>query len=50
VPRTADRIVVVEFATVELAREFCHSATYQAAREKRLPAADFKMVLLEGAN
>ncbi len=44
----ADRIVVVEFDSKARAREFYHSAAYQAAREKRLPAADFKMVLLEG--
>jgi uncharacterized protein (DUF1330 family) len=46
----ADRIVVVEFETAARARDFYHSAAYQAAREKRLPAADFKMVLLEGAS
>ena len=46
---SADRIVVVEFETAEQAREFYHSAAYQAARAKRLPAAEFRMTLLEGA-
>ena len=42
------RIVVVEFPTAEDARAFYHSAAYRAARQKRLGAADFNMVLLEG--
>jgi uncharacterized protein (DUF1330 family) len=46
----ADRIVVVEFDTAEQAREFYHSAAYQAARAKRLSAAEFRMTLLEGAS
>ncbi len=44
----ADRVVIVEFETAKRAREFYHSATYQAARQKRLHAAEFKMLLLEG--
>jgi uncharacterized protein (DUF1330 family) len=44
----ADRVVVVEFDTPALAREFYHSARYQAAKEKRRGAARFKMLLLEG--
>lgn len=44
----ADRAALVEFDTAEAARAFYHSATYQAAREKRLGAAEFRMVLLEG--
>lgn len=43
------RIVVVEFPTVAQARDFYHSAAYQAAKAKRATAADFTMVLLEGA-
>lgn len=43
------RIVVVEFPTVAQARDFYHSAAYQAAKAKRVKAAEFKMVLLEGA-
>ena len=45
----AHRIVVVEFVSVEVAREFYHSAAYKAARQKRMGAAEFKMLLLEGA-
>jgi uncharacterized protein (DUF1330 family) len=44
----ANRITIVEFDTVEHAREFYHSAAYQAARKKRLSAAEFRMTLLEG--
>lgn len=44
----ADRIVIVGFETAAKAREFHNSAAYQAAREKRLGAADFTMLLLEG--
>jgi len=44
----ADRVALVEFATAEAARAFYHSAAYQAAREKRLGKAEFRMVLLEG--
>jgi uncharacterized protein (DUF1330 family) len=45
----AHRIVVVQFPSLERAREFYHSAAYQAARQKRAGAAEFKMLLLEGA-
>jgi uncharacterized protein (DUF1330 family) len=45
----ANRIAIVEFESAARAREFYHSAAYQAAREKRLSAADFRMTLLEGA-
>jgi uncharacterized protein (DUF1330 family) len=44
----ADRIVIVEFDTAVQARAFYHSAAYQAARQKRLQAAEFRMTLLEG--
>jgi uncharacterized protein (DUF1330 family) len=44
----ADRVVIVEFDTAARAREFYHSAVYQAAREKRISAASFTMLLLEG--
>lgn len=46
---SADRNVIVEFDTAAQAREFYHSAAYQAARAKRLSAAEFWMTLLEGA-
>jgi uncharacterized protein (DUF1330 family) len=45
----ADHIVLVEFPSLERARAFYHSAAYQAAKLKRTGAADFKMLLLEGA-
>jgi uncharacterized protein (DUF1330 family) len=45
----ANRIVIVEFGTVAKARAFYHSAAYQAARLKRLSAAEFRMTLVEGA-
>jgi uncharacterized protein (DUF1330 family) len=45
----ADRIVLVAFDSPERARAFYYSALYQAAKLKRLGAADFKMLLLEGA-
>ena len=44
----ANRIVIVEFDTAAKAREFYHSAAYQAARLKRLSAAEFRMTLVEG--
>ena len=39
----ANRIVIVEFDSVAKAREFYHSAAYQAARQKRLTAAEFRI-------
>ena len=43
------RIVVTEFMDVESAKRFYNSVEYQAARQKRLGAADFNMVIVEGA-
>lgn len=43
------RIVVTEFADVAAAKRFYNSVEYQAARQKRLGAADFNMVIVEGA-
>jgi uncharacterized protein (DUF1330 family) len=45
----AHRIVVVQFPSVERARAFYHSAAYQAAKQTRAGAAEFKMLLLQGA-
>jgi len=45
----ANRLVVVEFPSSEIARTFYASPEYQAARDKRIGAADFNMVLVEGA-
>jgi len=44
------RIVVSEFPDVEAAKKFYHSVEYQAARQKRLGAAEFHMIVVEGAN
>ena len=43
------RIVVSEFPDVEAAKRFYNSVEYQAAKQKRLGAADFHMVVVEGA-
>jgi uncharacterized protein (DUF1330 family) len=43
------RIVLVEFESVERAKRFYDSPEYRAAREKRLGAADFHMLLVEGS-
>lgn len=43
------RIVVSEFPDVETAKRFYHSPEYQQARSKRLGAADFNMVIVEGS-
>jgi uncharacterized protein (DUF1330 family) len=42
------RTVVVEFATVEQAKALYRSVEYQAARAKRVGAADFNMIVVEG--
>jgi uncharacterized protein (DUF1330 family) len=44
----ASRVVVVEFETYEKARAFYDSPEYRAAREKRIGAADFNMLVVEG--
>jgi uncharacterized protein (DUF1330 family) len=44
-----ERIVVSEFPDVETAKKFYHSAEYQEARKHRLGAADFHMIIVEGA-
>jgi uncharacterized protein (DUF1330 family) len=43
------RIVVAEFPDVEAAKSFYNCAEYQAAKAKRLGAADFNMVIVEAA-
>jgi uncharacterized protein (DUF1330 family) len=43
------RIVVNEFADMDAARKFYNSVEYQAARQHRLGAADFNMIIVEGA-
>lgn len=44
----ANRLVVVEFPSPEDAKTFYNSPEYQAARQKRIGACDFNMVLAEG--
>ena len=43
-----NRMVIVEFPSVAAAKTFYDSPEYQAARAKRLGAADFNMTFLEG--
>jgi uncharacterized protein (DUF1330 family) len=42
------RIVVVKFDSVEQAKAMYNSPEYQAARDKRIGAADFNMIVVEG--
>jgi uncharacterized protein (DUF1330 family) len=44
----ANRVVVTEFPSAADAKAFYRSAEYQAARQKRLGAADFTMMLVDG--
>jgi uncharacterized protein (DUF1330 family) len=44
-----ERIVITEFKDVAAAKAFYDSVEYQAARQKRLGAADFNMIIVEGA-
>ena len=43
------RVMIVEFATVEAAKTFYGSPEYRAAREKRIGAADFNMLIVDGS-
>lgn len=42
------RVVIVEFPSVEVARNFYNSPEYGAARAAREGAADFNMMITEG--
>lgn len=44
----ANRVVVVEFPSTEKAKAFYASPEYQSARQKRIDAADFTMMLCDG--
>jgi len=44
----APRLVVVEFDSVELAKQFYDSPEYRAARKARAGAADMTMLVVEG--
>ncbi|MDE0540045.1 MAG: DUF1330 domain-containing protein [Rhodospirillales bacterium] len=41
------RMAIVEFENAEAARAFYNSPEYQAARQHRLPAATFKIVMVD---
>jgi uncharacterized protein (DUF1330 family) len=43
------RMAIVEFKNADSARFFFHSPEYQAARQHRLRAANFKIVLVDPA-
>ena len=43
-----NRVVINRFETLADAKAFYQSVEYQAAREKRLGAADFNMLVMEG--
>jgi uncharacterized protein (DUF1330 family) len=42
------RIVINKFDSMEQAKKFYHSPEYQEAKSKRLLAADFNMMVVEG--
>ena len=42
-----ERLVIVEFPSIEIARAFYDSPEYRAAREARAGLADFDMLLVE---
>jgi uncharacterized protein (DUF1330 family) len=42
------RVVVVEFESLENAKAFYNSPEYRAAREKRIGAAEFNLLVVEG--
>jgi uncharacterized protein (DUF1330 family) len=44
----ANRVVVTEFPSAEKAKAFYNSPEYQSARQKRVGAADFTMMLCDG--
>jgi uncharacterized protein (DUF1330 family) len=43
-----DAVVLVEFPTMEEAKDWYFSPAYQAAREYRLKGADYRVMFLEG--
>jgi uncharacterized protein (DUF1330 family) len=47
-PPENDRVVVIEFPSVERAREFWSSPEYSEARSKRLGAATGQFILVDG--
>jgi len=43
------RVVVLEFPTLEVAKQFHDSPEYRAARQKREGACDMRMIAVPGA-
>jgi uncharacterized protein (DUF1330 family) len=44
----ADGVVIVQFPTVEAARNWYESPEYQAAKAHRLKGADYRVIVVEG--
>jgi uncharacterized protein (DUF1330 family) len=49
-PEITERVVLVEFPTLEQAREFYDSEEYQRAREKRHAAATVSLIAIDGVD
>jgi uncharacterized protein (DUF1330 family) len=47
-PEETQRIVLIEFPSLDRAQEFYHSPDYQAARKLRLEAATGQLIAIEG--
>jgi uncharacterized protein (DUF1330 family) len=47
-PEETRRIVLIEFPSLDRAKEFYHSADYQAVRKLRLEAATGQLIAVEG--
>ena len=47
-PAMTQRMVILQFESMEQARSFYHSPEYSAAREKRKDAATARFVIVEG--
>ena len=45
-----NRVVINRFDTIDTAKAFYHSVEYQAAKSKRIGAADFNMLVVQGEN
>lgn len=44
----AEAVVVLQFSTMQAARDWYHSKEYQAALPHRLRAADYRTILVDG--
>jgi uncharacterized protein (DUF1330 family) len=47
-PEETQRIVLIEFPSLDRAKEFYHSPDYQAARKFRLEAATGQLIAIQG--